>query len=199
MTAKDMIKIMLNLTIIYVVGGLLLAYVYAKTSPIMYIKAKEEKEAALKKMIPEAESIELIGNWEIYHRHPELYVAKSGGEEIGYISEGFGKGYSSYINVLTALDRDFVVQKINILHHAETPGLGDEIELDDFKDRYKGKTVDKLVVIKGPTDENIEAITGATISSRAVTESVREGVKALITKVSGTGEEEKPSGEVKHD
>ncbi len=48
MTTKEMFKITLNLVVIYVVGGLIMAFVYAKTSPIMFIKAKEEKEAALK-------------------------------------------------------------------------------------------------------------------------------------------------------
>lgn len=199
MTPRDMIKIMFNLTIIYIIGGLVLAYVYAKTSPIIYIKAKEEKEAALKKMMPDAESIEKLGEWAIYRRHPEYYVARKEGADIGYVVEGFGKGYSSYINVLTAVDRDFVVQKINILHHAETPGLGDEIELDEFKDQFKGKSVDHLVVIKGFTETDIQAITGATISTRAVTEAVREGVKTLIAKMTGEGEEEKTTGEVKHD
>jgi electron transport complex protein RnfG len=199
MTARDMVKIMINLTIIYIVGGVILAYVYAKTSPIMYIKAKEEKEAALKKMMPEAESIEKLGEWSIYRRHPEMYAAKTEGAEIGYVVEGFGKGYSSYINVFTAVDKDFIVQKIDILHHAETPGLGDEIEQDDFINQYQGKSVDHLVVIKGVTDTDIEAITGATISSRAVTEAVREGVKTLIARVTGEGEEEKTSHEVKHD
>ncbi len=199
MTVMDMLRIMFNLSALYIVGGLILAGVYAKTSPIMYIKAKEEKEAALKQMMPEAETIEELGHWEIYRRHPGYFVGKKEGAEMGYIVEGFGKGYSSYINVLTAVDKDFTVQKINILHHAETPGLGDEIELDDFTDQYKGKSVEHLVVVKGFTDTDIQAITGATISSRAVTEAVREGVKTLIAKVSGESNEEESSEEVKHD
>lgn len=191
---------MLNLTIIYLVGGLILAGVYAKTSPVIFIKAKEEKEAALKKMMPEADSIEEIGTWEIYHRHPGYFVGKKGDGEIGYIVEGFGKGYSSYINVLTAVDKDLVVQKMDILHHAETPGLGDEILQDSFKNQFIGKTLDHLVLVKGETQTDIQAITGATISSRATTEAVREGVKALTEKLaSGSGAEEKTSGEVKHD
>ena len=195
MTAKDMAKITLNLIVIYVIGGLILAFVYAKASPIMFIKAKEEKEAALKTMMPEADKIEVMGKWEPHHKHAEYYIAKKGNEELGYIVESFGKGYSSYINILVSVDKNFTVKKINILHHAETPGLGDEIEKDYFLKRFEGKTVDTLVVIKGETADKVEAISGATISSRAVTEDgVRNGVKMLKEKLSG-GEKEQQQGE----
>ena len=107
-------------------------------------------------------------------------------EDIGYIVEGFGKGYSSYIHVLVSVDKNFIVQKISILGHGETPGLGDEIEKDYFLDQFKGKSVDNLVVIKRETPDKIQAITGATISSRAVTEDgVKNGVKLLKEKLSG--------------
>lgn len=210
MTAKDMIKITVNLVVIYVVGGLIMAFVYAKTSPIMFIKAKEEKEAALKLMMPEADTIAKLGDWEPHEKHAEYYAARKCGEliiktvkdektgsmkeemecvnpqDIGYIAEGFGKGYSSYIHVLTSVDKNFIVQKISVLGHGETPGLGDEIEKDYFLNQFAGRPADNLVVIKGETADKIQAITGATISSRAVTEDgVRNGVKMLKEKLSG--------------
>ena len=80
MTTKDMVKITLNLVVIYVIGGLIMAFVYAKTSPIMFIKAKEEKEAALKLMMPEADKIALLGTWEPHEKHAEYYAAQKCGE-----------------------------------------------------------------------------------------------------------------------
>jgi len=210
MTTKDMLKITMNLVVIYVVGGLIMAFVYAKTSPIMFIKAKEEKEAALKLMMPEADKIAVLGTWEPHEKHAEYYAAQKCGElktlsvtdektgavteetecldpvDIGYIVEGFGKGYSSYIHILASVDKDFIVQKISVLGHGETPGLGDEIEKDYFLNRFEGKSVDNLVVIKGETPDKIQAITGATISTRAVAEDgVRNGVIMLKEKLSG--------------
>jgi len=210
MTAKDMIKITINLVIIYIIGGVILAFVYSQASPIMFKKAKEEKEAALRTMMPEADNIEKLGDWEPHHKHAEYFIAKECIEEkteqikdektgelreekkcikdkaIGYVIEGYGKGYSSYINIYVSVDKNFTVKKVNILHHAETPGLGDEILKDYFLSQFAGKDIDHLVVIKGPTEDKIEAITGATISSRAVTEdAVRNGVKMLIEKLSG--------------
>ena len=209
MTAKDMLKITVNLVVIYVIGGLIMAFVYAKTSPIMFQKAKEEKEAALKLMMPDADKIAVLGTWEPHEKHAEYYAAQKCGEvkitsikdektgemkeekecispsDIGYIVEGFGKGYSSYIHVLASVDNNFIVQKISILGHGETPGLGDEIEKDYFLDQFKGRSAENLVVIKGETPDKIQAITGATISSRAVTEDgVKNGVKFLKEKLS---------------
>ncbi|MBI5664622.1 MAG: FMN-binding protein [Nitrospirae bacterium] len=209
MTGKDIVKITINLVVIYVIGGLLMAFVYAKTSPIMFIKAKEEKEAALKLMMPEADSIASLGVWEPHEKHAEYYAARKCGElktvsvkdektgkmkeekecvdpqDIGYIVEGYGKGYSSFIHILASVDKDFVVKKISILGHGETPGLGDEIQKDYFLNQFEGRTVDTLVVIKGETPDKIQAITGATISSRAVTEDgVKNGVILLKEKLS---------------
>lgn len=181
MTGKDIAKITLTLVVIYVIGGLILAGVYAKTSPIMYKKALIEKDQALKKLIPEADKIEKLGDWTIHEKNAEYFVAKKGDDVIGYIVQSFGKGYSSYINTLIAVDKDFKVQKIDILSHAETPGLGDEIETDSFKDQFKGKELKHIKLVKQETTEYIQAITGVTISSRAVTDdAVKKGVDFLI-------------------
>lgn len=215
MTFKDILKITMNLVVLYLAGGLLLAAVYAKTSPIIFKKNEQEKKEALQKMMPEADVIEKLGDWYPHEKHAEYFVAKKCGElkikkvkdeetgkvkeekecinpsEIGYIVQTFGKGYSSYINILFSVDNNFRVQKIDILHHAETPGLGDEIVLDYFKNRFKGKDIDHLQVLKKESTEYIQAITGATISSRAVAEDgVRNGLEFL---------EKALKGEVKHE
>jgi electron transport complex protein RnfG len=210
MTALDMVKITFNLVVIYLIGGLIMAFVYAKTSPIMFIKAKEEKEAALKLMMPEADKIVKLGDWSPHEKHAEYYAAEKCGEiketevkdektgemkeesecldprNIGYIAETYGKGYSSYIDILVSVDKNFIVKKVNILHHAETPGLGDEIQKPYFLNQFAGKSEKNLVVVKGETKDKIQAITGATISSRAVTEDgVKNGVKMLEKRLSG--------------
>jgi electron transport complex protein RnfG len=248
MNAKDIIKITINLVIIYVIGGLLLAGVYAWTSPIIFIKDKEFKErarqkmmplhlivnapadaqAAIKELLPEAEVGEQgqldaevdmydkelaalekkikkagavdvvessdyatakIGDWEPHEKEAEYFKVTKNGEDEGYLVETFGKGYSSFPQALVAVDKDFVVQKMNVLAHGETPGLGDEIEAQWFKDQFRGKDLDHLEVIKGETEDKIQAITGATISTRAVTDAVREAVEMVKEKSAG-GEEE---------
>ena len=189
MTPKEILKITLNLVIFYLVGGLILAVVYAKTSPVMYRNAVIEKEQALKKLMPEADRIEKLGDWSVHEKHGEYYAAKKGGAVIGYLIQSYGKGYSSYINTLIAVDKDFRVLKINILGHAETPGLGDEIETDGFKTRFAGKDAGHLKVLRTETTEYVQAISGATISSRAVAEdAVKNGVEFLKKTLQEKGE-----------
>lgn len=186
MTAKDILKITLNLVIIYLIGGIILAAVYAKTSPIMYRNAVLEKETALKKLMPEADRIEKIGDWTIHDKHAEYFIARKNNATAGYIIQSFGKGYSSYINMLIAVDTEFRIQKISILGHAETPGLGDEIEADSFKNQFMGKDPEHMKVLKTETTEYVQAISGATISSRAVAEdAVKNGMDFLKKTMQG--------------
>jgi len=89
-----------------------------------------------------------------------------------------------------AVDPDFKVRKISILGHAETPGLGDEIEAESFQNQFIGKGPDHLTVLKTETTDYIQAISGATISSRAVAEdAVKAGLDFLITTMTDKSEE----------
>ncbi|MEW6053715.1 MAG: RnfABCDGE type electron transport complex subunit G [Nitrospirota bacterium] len=188
MTGKDIWKITLNLVVIYLAGGLILALVYARTSPIIYRNAVLAKEVALKTLVPEADSIEKLGDWTIHQKNAEYFIAKKNGAVIGYVVQSYGKGYSSYIDTLFAVDRDFRVRTISILGHAETPGLGDEIESSSFRSQFSGKDIDHLKVLKKDTSYYIQAISGATISSRAVSEdAVRNGLDFLIKAVTSEG------------
>jgi|Deesub1362A_J573_1020465.scaffolds.fasta_scaffold00010_154 electron transport complex protein RnfG len=195
MTPREIARITLTLVLLYVVAGVLMAAVYSKTSPIIYRKAEEEKRQALQALMPMANAIDKLGDWYPHEKHAEYFVAKKDGQVIGYVVQSFGKGYSSYINVLFSVDTDLVIQKIDILHHAETPGLGDEIEYDWFKQRFVGKRKEQLKVLKVPTEEYIQAITGATISTRAVAEDAIKGGIEFLEQVLKEGLPEKPPTE----
>lgn len=185
---KEMIKITISLIVIFVTAGLIMAGVFANTAPIVAEAQKIEKEEALKKMMQDAENIVEAGKWAPYHKHAEYYEGKKGGETIGYIASTYGKGYSSYISVLVSVGKDIKIKSINILSHGETPGLGDEIEKEYFKKRFEGKMLEQLEIVKVEGTDKIQAISGATISSRAVTNGVKEAVKLLKEKYSGVAQ-----------
>jgi len=190
MTGKDIFKITLNLVIVYLIGGFILAFVYWNASPKIFRNNEKAEQNALKLLIPGAE-FKQLGDWTIHDKHAKYFIAKKGGETIGYVIQSFGKGYSSYINTFIAVDKDFKIQKINILAHGETPGLGDEIETDVFKDQFKGKDIDHLKVLKTETTEYIQALSGATISTRAVSEdAVKNGVAFLIKTIREGGDKD---------
>ena len=200
MSGKDIVKIVFNLVVVYLIGGFILAFVYAKAAPVIYKNNVEAQKKALKELMPDADAVTRMGEWEPHEKHAEYFVAKKGGQVIGYVIQSFGKGYSSFINTFIAVDTNFTVQKIKVLSHGETPGLGDGIEEDWFLAQFKGKTLDHLKVIKGETKEDIQALSGATISSRAVTEdAVKHGVEYLMKTIKeGNKEGEKGNVQPEH-
>ncbi len=188
MSGKDIIKIALNLMVIYVVGGFLLAWVYATTSPIVYKKTQEEKQAALKEMMPGVQQIDKEGDWTTPEgQHAGYYQGKNGKESQGYVVETYGKGYSSYINLMVSADKDFKIKKVKVLHHAETPGLGDEVEAPWFTKQFEGKSLEQMKVEKIEGTPNIQAISGATISSKGATRGVQFALELLKQKYGATG------------
>lgn len=187
---KEMIKITVSLVVTFVVAGIIMAVVFANTAPIMAKAMEKEKKEALKKLMPDAEKIEETGKWAPAGKHGEHYGAKKGDQTIGYLASTFGKGYSSYISILVAVDPDIKVKQINILSHGETPGLGDEIEKAYFQKRFEGKTLEQLEVVKTEGTDKVLAISGATISSRAVTRGVKEAVAFLKDKYQGGHKED---------
>lgn len=179
---KEMMKITLSLVLIFIAAALIMGVTYKYTSPVRFLAEKKEKEEALKEMAPDAtDPINPTGTWRSSHGKPyEYYLATAGGKPVAYISSTAGKGYSSYIAMLVSLDTDLKVRDVKILHHGETPGLGDQIEEKSFIGQFTGKALSQLILLKTETTENIQAISGATISSRAVTNGVKDAVQTLV-------------------
>jgi electron transport complex protein RnfG len=180
---KDMMKITLSLVAIFVVAGLIMGLTYQYTYPVRFQAEKKEKDEALKEMAPEAvDPIKQAGEWSADNKPYEYYLATSSGTPVAYIASTAGKGYSSYIKMLVSLGPDLKIRDVKILGHEETPGLGDQVEDRSFLDQFKGKTLSQIVLIKGETKENIQAVSGATYSSRGVTKGVKEAVQQLVDK-----------------
>lgn len=175
----DVLKITVNLTVICAMAGIILSATWTMTDPVRLAKESQEREMALKGLIPDADSIKPVKDITIGGKEGKIYRATAAGKTIGYVVLASSKGYSSFINMLVAVDPQYTVKGIDILRHSETPGLGDQIEKDWFKRQFKGKTEGHLNVVKGETSDDIQAISGATISSRGVTRGVKEAVETL--------------------
>ena len=181
---KDMIKITLPLVAIFVVAGIIMAVTYQKTYPVRFQAEKQEKEQALKEMAPSAtDPIKPAGMWKAAdNKEHEYYQATAGGKPVASIAETTGKGYSSYIKMLVALTPDMKISDVKILDMNETPGLGDQVLEKSFLDQFKGKSLSQIVLIKGETKENIQGVSGATYSSRGVTNGVKDAFQLLVDK-----------------
>ncbi len=180
---KDMIKITLPLVAIFVVAGIIMSMTYQQTYPVRFQAEKKEKEEALKEMAPDAtDPINPAGTWTANNKPYEYYQATSGGKPVAFIASTAGKGYSSYIQMLVSLSTDLKIKDVKVLDMNETPGLGDQVLEKSFLDQFKGKSLSQIVLIKGETKENIQAVSGATYSSRGVTNGVKDAVQTLVDK-----------------
>lgn len=181
---KEIAKITLNLVTIYLAGGLILVSAYAFTSPIIVKNDSAKKTQVLKSMIPGSDNVAKLGDWTVSDKTAEYYKATGAGNQVvGYIIETYGKGYSSNIHSILAVDPSMKIVNINILSQAETPGLGDGVETKWFKDQFIGKHLSNMEVVKTTGTDKIQALTGATISSRAVVNSEKAALEFLAKAV----------------
>ena len=104
------------------------------------------------------------------------HSARSGGEEIGYIFTTAQKGYGGEIKVMTGIDKEGKITAVKILSASdETPGLGANVTKKDFYSQFSGKNKDFELVKNSATNDNqVIAVTGATISSTAAKDAVKK-------------------------
>lgn len=124
-----------------------------------------------------------------------VFFAKDDADKIiGYIIPGRGQGFADKIEILLGLDAQLEkVTGVYVLEQKETPGLGNFITGEDWRSQFKGKSTDsKLSVVKdgsaGRDNQKIDALSGATISSDAVTNIVNQTIETAKTLLSGKGE-----------
>ena len=189
---RDILRLGGILAAFALVAGAPLAFVSIKTMPIIIEnKLRAESEARAEVLPGMAGGFEIKGEgsgftyWIGYSD-----IAKS--EPGGYIFTAEGKGYSSTIAIMVGVDVNGAITGVKILSQQETPGLGARIEeirhgekYPWFTRQFKGKTAsDAIIVTKDGGD--IDAITGATISSRAVSSAVKRGLTELMGETGGS-------------
>lgn len=109
------------------------------------------------------------------------------GNEIGYVFTAGAKGYGGTVSVMVGIDAEGEITGLEILSHSETPGLGANATKDDFKGRFIGKS-GELTVDKVSNDgQNIQAITAATITSKAVVSAVNTITETYTQITAGGG------------
>ncbi|MGE5628357.1 MAG: RnfABCDGE type electron transport complex subunit G [Solirubrobacterales bacterium] len=176
----SIVQIAMNLTAACFISGAIIAGTYFVTAPVAAKKAVLMKQETMKSLVTEADSFKEISG------KTGWYEAEKGGKVIAYVVPGETKGYGGAIKMLVAVSPEGKVIRYDILSHNETPGLGDNANKENFKKQIIGKTAEDLVVTKDPSNtKNVQAMTGATISSKAVTKGVKEAVEEVDKFIGG--------------
>lgn len=181
---KDMFKLGLNLLIISAVAALLLALTNSVTASTIAQRNEQANAEARKLVLESAQDFEQVKDVKTDNSKgvevSEIYEAKDvSGNTVGYTLKVLPSGYGGTIELMVGIDSaKGQVSGINVVSNSETAGLGAKSTDPEFSDQYKGKPLEELSVLKNgtPGDTEIKAISGATITSTAVT----NGVDAAI-------------------
>ena len=186
---NKIIKNTLILTAITVVSGLLLGLVYDITKEPIAIAQENTRQEAFRSVLPDAASFEeyegydaekagalLVENGYDPDEISDAVTGKdAGGEIVGYVVNVIShEGYAGDIEISVGIASDGTVTGIEMLSISETAGLGMKAAEADFKDQFKDKKVEKFTYTKSGEsgDDMIDAISGATITTNAVTNAV---------------------------
>lgn len=182
---NKIVKNAIILTVITLVAGLGLGFVYEITKdPIAQAEDAAKKEA-WQQVFPEA-SLEEFEAIDVDEEIAEQVISDLGikatvdevctvnGGDDGYVITTTDKeGYGGNIQITVGITNDGTVNGVSILSISETAGLGMRATEPAFYEQYQGKQTDKFVVSKdGGEGEPIDALSGATITSRAMTGAV---------------------------
>ncbi len=190
---NSLIKDCLKLILITVVAGLCLGAVYGITKEPIAQQQEKAKQEAYQAVFPDAADFREVEGFSVEaatavieaydnpiedHQTDEITTAvealDASSNPIGYIFEiTTKKGYGGDISLTVGIQADGTSNGYSVLSISETAGLGMNANTDDFKAQYAGVLVDAFTVVKDGTgssdDSKIDAISGATITSKAVT------------------------------
>lgn len=183
---RDILKLGAILGLVTIMAAAALALVNGVTKPLIDAQRVLALQQAVSLALPDIKPA-LIRSVPADAKEPLFFVGFDSidtGKIAGYAFVAIGKGYSSTIRTMVGVDTSMNILGLKVLSQAETPGLGTKVEEvkhgeNDpwFLRPLVGKLGSELKLRKDGGD--IEAITGATISSRALTSSIISGVNQL--------------------
>ena len=189
---NDILKLGLKLLLICLVSAGLLAVTNELTKDKIIEQRNLVNQQARQEVLSDAESFDAVDQEildKVIAQNPnvvEIFTAKKGGETIGYVIKTTPSGFGGPVEVITGIDTEGKITGVRTGSHNETPGLGANVTLPYFYTQYEGMGVNGSVDVSKTekTDTAIMAVSGATISSRAVTTGVNYSLEAygIITK-----------------
>lgn len=192
---NKIIKNALILMAITLVAGILLGAVYEITKDPIAVQEEEAKMEAYKKVFEGADSFAAVEGESVSAENVRKVLDEGGlpacsvsevlkaldkdGKILGLVMNVTdSEGYGGDINFAMGIQKDGTVNGIYILNISETAGLGMKADTDEFKSQFKEKKVDKFQYTKtgAQADNEIDAISGATITTNAVTNGANAGI-----------------------
>lgn len=199
---KSMIKNTIVIVIITIIAGALLGGVYTLTQEPIALQKEKTKQAACQKVFAEAEHFQVkeyapekiqsvldIAGFDQEAINEVFEACNQNGEKIGYVfSVTTKEGYGGDINFMMGVNLDGVLNGIEIISISETAGLGMKAKEPEFMNQFSGKKVLQFSLTKSGAaqDYEIDALSGATVTSNAMVNGVNAGM-AFYNSISEEG------------
>ncbi len=188
---KDILKLGGILLLVTAIAGGTLSMVNKITKPRIELQKRLVLERALIKALPTADKNAIVLTKDGDSQYYKGYSNSDSTNLVGYAFVAYGKGYSSTIETMVGVDTSGAITGLTILHQVETPGLGTKIEEIRYGEekpwfliQFLNRTWNQSLAVDKDGGE-INSITGATISSRAVANSIKESLKNLEDRLGG--------------
>jgi RnfABCDGE-type electron transport complex G subunit len=165
---RDILRLSLTLAFVGIVSAAALTGMENLTAPIIAERQDAEYRQALELFFPDFESFETERIEDDYFD----LISDGSGNLVGIMSTIQQAGYDGYITYNLALNKDGEIVGLMIVSHTETPGIGDVITTESFQEQFIGKSFEDPIV----AGEDVDAVSGATVSSSAMITSIRRVV-----------------------
>lgn len=179
-------NMVLSLFLISLVMAAALGFVYKVTKEPIEQAAKDKEISAIKEVIPAFDNNIVTTAKEMDGL--TFYTALNGGKPVGFAVKTFTeKGYSGRFDLMVGFLPDGSINNIVVLQQKETPGLGSNMASPKFRDQFISLNLSKLKDQKLKVKKDggtIDAISAATISSRAYCDGIQKAYDILMQKFS---------------
>ena len=178
------LNMVLTLFLVTLVAAGLLGGVYTLTKEPIRLTELKRKNEAIQKVVPEFDNQPSQEMDQMYMDGDSLYfyTARNNGNVVGTAVETFtSQGFSGEFKLMVGFRPDGTIIDVAVISHSETPGLGDKMEQDksDFSGQFEGKDPDTFELSVRKDGGDVDAITAATITSRAYCDAVQRAYDAL--------------------
>lgn len=180
---ENVISILKTAAILLAIGficTLLLALCNYVTEDTIAALSQKAEKAAMTETLPSAKDFEAKQYSGSDKTVVAVYEGRADGKTVGYCVKTEPVGYGGAVSMMVGVDVSGTVNGVKIVSMSETPGLGAKAKEKAFTDGYTGKKAGVKVIKSGtPAENEISAISGATITSKAVTAGVNSAVAAV--------------------
>lgn len=175
---SSFVNLLLTLSIVTLVAGLSMGYVYQWTKEPIAQAQMAKQLKAIESVVQGYDNNPVLEKYKVVTPNGkdslEFFPAKKEGELIGMaIKAKSGKGYSGDIWIMVGFNLTGEIQNIFVIEHKETPGLGSKMTSPSFVNQFLKKNPGQWNMKVKKDGGQVDAITGATISSRAYAEAVQ--------------------------